>query len=141
RVLEVVVSDFLLSGEHQLQKTPEARNVPLAVADIVDPTAFYCALLSAKSLVKCPVRGYHAKLCVENEERRPRSLDDGLGEEPCAFARRSGALLRGHILERQTDAVYRAFIRPVRQRLPDEPSIIVRRHLRVHRFGGLEGTL
>ena len=78
-VFHVEVVDGMAVRQDFLQQRPQARNVPLAVAQVVDEAAFRFLLLGVERLVEGPVRRLDAEALVEDDERLSQGRDDVLG--------------------------------------------------------------
>src|ERR1700675_3221696 len=66
-------------GDNFLKQGAQDRNVPLAVAQLVNQTVFGFFERDLKSLVEGAVGGSHAQGGVENQERLPDRIHDVLG--------------------------------------------------------------
>src|SRR5680860_197476 len=90
------------------EERPEARNVPLSIAQVEDQLAFRLAWRHREGPVERAARGNHAQVRVEHQKGLPYGIDDGLsqvmptrdGGERIAFGHARGfplsALARGY---------------------------------------------
>src|ERR1700688_3337206 len=66
-------------GNNFFKKGAQDRNIPLAVAQLVNQTVLGFFERDLKSLVEGAVRGSHAQGGVENQKRLPDRIHDVLG--------------------------------------------------------------
>ena len=74
KIVEVAVS-----RKDLLQQHPQARDVPLAVAQVVEEPALRLGGRDQESLIERPVRGPHSQVGVENQQGLADGLHDALG--------------------------------------------------------------
>ena len=78
-MFNIVVLEGMVLGQDFLQQRPQAGDVPLAVAQLVDEAAFGLLLGDAEFPVETGVRGPYTQALVEDEERLSQRRDDVVG--------------------------------------------------------------
>ena len=110
RVFDLVVVETPAARENILKQPSQLRDVPLAIAQLVNETSFRLLRISAEELVEGLICRVNLEVAVENQQRFTHAVDQFLGEFYSALEFTTKPLTLGVIGYRKQDAVF--FIRP-----------------------------
>jgi len=81
RVRDLEVVEGGVVRQNLLQQVPQGGNVPLAIAQVVEPVRLRLQRRDLEALVKIPIRHEHVQRGVKHHEWDPYRVHDALGVE------------------------------------------------------------
>ena len=104
-VVNLKVMKLAILANDRFEQRPQAGNLPLALAQLVDQPVLGILRIDAKSLIKRTVRPLHAHLGIEHDQRLTHRVHDCLSEIARLLDHLLAALQRVDILHNNHGAV------------------------------------